>query len=171
MAVNSVTGKQTARIIGRHEVEIWRKGKLIHKETVKNGITNGGANYILNAGFFDATDGVDTWFIGLITNPGTLAAADTLASHAGWTEWTTVDESPVRQAWVVVEATGTARALTNTASVATFTMSAGGTLKGIFVCSVQTGTSGLLWSTANFTSAITVLDDDVIKVTYSVSIP
>lgn len=167
MAVKTTKGKQTARIIGRHTVEIWRQGRLIHKEEVRNGIVDEGADYVLEAAFLNAATGVATWFIGLITNPGTLDPTDTLASHAGWTEWTDYDEVN-RPAWTAVAAS---RSISNTAAPAEFTINAGGTVKGILVASVNTGTSGLLWSTANFTSPIVVIAADVIKVTYSVSVP
>jgi hypothetical protein len=156
---------------GKFHVEIWRKGKLLHVEEVKNGIATVGLHLVLDQAFRNQA-GVATWYIGLISNTGysALANGDTMSSHAGWTEHTAYDEA-VRQTWVTVAAAS--RAITNT-TVATFTINGGAaTLKGIFVTSSNTkgGTSGTLWSTGLFSADRAVNTGDLVKVTYTINGP
>jgi TP901 family phage tail tape measure protein len=106
------------------------------------------------------------WYIGLIDNAGSpsLSDSDTLASHAGWTEFTSYSGS--RQQWVMDAAAS--KQITNT-TLTQFTMSGSGTVYGLFVCGAASGTSAILWSTAPFASAQPVNNGDVLKVTYTVS--
>lgn len=154
-------------VAGRFDLTVKRKGKIIDRQQFPNGIVDVGINYLLEAGFYEDTTGDETWFIGLVNNSGfsAFANADTLASHAGWTEFTSYDEVN-RVAWG--PDAPASRTITNS-TPATFTINSGGTLKGIFVASVNTGTSGILWSTAAFSSTITVVSTDEINVTYTLS--
>ncbi len=157
------------RVKGYHTVEHIRGGKVIGKYIFPNGVTNQGKNYALDAAFNGATQ-VTSWYLGLIDNASysALAAADTPSSHAGWIEFTSYDEA-TRPEWLANAASG--QAVTNT-TVTTFTISASGTLKGVFLASVNTksSTAGTLWATALFTpSTIAVVDNDVIRNTYTVT--
>jgi hypothetical protein len=149
-------------------MEHYRDGVLLQRQRVPNGITDVGMNALLGIMFHGDTQ-ITTWYIGIVNNSGfsAFANADTMGSHAGWTEWTSYDEA-ARVEWV--EDAAAARAISNT-TTADFTISAAGTLHGIFVTSDSTkaGTTGTLWSTAAFSSNITVADNDVIKITYTVS--
>lgn len=151
-------------------IEHYRKGVKIAEYKIENDVTNVGKNAIFDAFFNEASQVAQAdWAIGLVNNSGwtAFAAADTMSSHAGWTEWTSYDEA-TRQAWGPGAASG--QAVTN-ATAATFTISASGTLKGLFITSSNTkgGTAGLLWATAAFTSTVAVEDNDELKVTYTVS--
>ena len=64
-----------------------KDGKLKWEKEADNAAMDEGLNSVLNV-YFNAATQISTWYIGLITGPGTLNAADTLASHAGWTEGT-----------------------------------------------------------------------------------
>jgi hypothetical protein len=130
-----------------------------------NGVTDEGITDNLDAYFSAATQST-TWYKGLIDGAGsqTLAATDTLASHAGWSEFSSYSGN--RQQWVCD--TAAAKSITNT-TVSQFTMTAAGTVHGIFVCTVATGTSGILWSTAPFPSEQAVNIGDVFKTTYTVT--
>ena len=156
------------KLRGKFHVEHYRKGKLIGTYDFKNGITNGGLDKLLDVMFHDDTK-VATWYIGIVNNAGfsTYAAADTMGSHAGWTEWASYDEAN-RQTWAEDAASG--QSITNS-TPAVFTISASGTVRGLFITSDNTisGTSGTLWSTADFGSTVTVADDDVLQVTYTVN--
>jgi len=140
-------------------------GKLIGLYRIQNGITDLGMNFLLDCMY---TTGVqsDPWYIGLIDNAGYVgvAAADTLAAHAGWTEFT--GYAGTRKTWTVGVAAG--RAVTNAATV-DFTISANGAVRGIFVTDQVAGVADILWATALFSSAITVAIADVLKITYTVS--
>lgn len=56
---------------------------VFHNLVVNEGLQDMNAKYFAGSGYTAA------WYLGLVTGPGagnTYAAADTLASHAGWTE-------------------------------------------------------------------------------------
>ena len=135
-----------------------------------NGITNEGKDLILDVMFNDTTQVANSsWYIGLIDNSGysAVAAADTMASHAGWNEFTSYSEAN-RVAWG--SGASSSQSVTN-ASPATFNISGSGTVKGVFITSNNTksGTTGYLWSTALFSADVPVTNGDQLKVTYSAS--
>lgn len=140
-------------------------GKLIGLYRIPNGIVDVGMEFLLDCMFNSGTQSA-TWYIGLIDNDSYSAVADsdTLASHAGWTEFT--DYSGGRKTWGVGAASG--RAVTNGSTV-DFTMTGAGAVRGIFATDQVSGTSPILWATALFSSAITVASSDVLKITYTVS--
>lgn len=145
-----------------------KDGNLKFEEEVFNGITDEGIEYLLDAGFNGGTQDT-THYVGLVDNSGfsAFADADTMASHAGWSESTAYSEG-TRPAWNP-DAAAT-RAVTNSTTV-DFTASGSATIKGIFVSSNSTksGTTGTLWATAAFSSTASIVASDVLKVTYTVS--
>jgi hypothetical protein len=156
---------------GRFRVEHTDKdGKLKGIYEFNNDIVNVGKNDILGVYFSGASQtGSSSWVIGLISNSGysALAAGDTMASHAGWTEFTSYSQS-TRVAWGPGSASS--QSVTN-ASPATFDISGSGTVKGIFVVNQNTkgGTTGTLWATALFSADVPVTNGDQLKVTYTVN--
>ena len=135
-----------------------------------NDIVNVGKNTLFDVMFSDGTQiAASSWFIGLISNSGysALAAADTMSSHAGWTEFTGYSQA-TRVAWGPGEPAS--QSITN-ASAATFDINATGTVKGVFVTSNSTkgGTTGTLWATALFSADVPVTNGDQLRVTYTVS--
>jgi len=126
-------------------------------------IVNVGLDYILDQFF-----GSDVFYVGL-KGSGTIAAADTMASHAGWSEVTDYDEA-VRQTLTMGSASS--QSINNSASVATFTISASVTVAGYLLTTVDTkgGTTGTLVSAGDFTAAQSVVDDDVIEITLTFSV-
>jgi hypothetical protein len=156
------------KLCGKFIIEHIRKGKVLQKFEVPNGITDVGMNALLDI-MFHASSQITTWYIALVDNAGfsMFAAGDTSASHGGWSENTAYDEA-TRPEWT--EGTASGRAITNGTSV-DFTMNATNTIHGIFIISENTkgGATGTLWSTAAFSSNVSVVDDDVLKVTYTVS--
>ena len=66
--------------------------------------------------------------------------------------------------------TAATQAITN-ASAVVFTANATATVNGAFIVNDNTkgGTSGTLWTTGSFSSSISVVSTDVIRVTYTVS--
>ncbi len=154
---------------GRFIVECFDKdGNKKWEEEFPNGIVDEGIEYLLDAGFNGGTQ-VSTWYMGLVDNAGFTAFdnADTMASHSGWSYFTSYD-ALTRPEWTAGAAAS--RAVTNSTTV-DFVMSAAGTIRGIFITSDNTksGTTGTLWSTAAFSSNATVAIDDTLKVTYTVS--
>jgi hypothetical protein len=134
-----------------------------------NGIVDEGLNHILDTQFNSGTP-VTTWYIGLVDNSGfsAFADADTLSSHAGWSESTNYTESN-RVTWPSDAASS--RSISNS-TTANFSLNATGNLKGIFVSSnnvKSTGNTGTLWSTAAFSSVVATSNGDTLKVTYTIS--
>ena len=153
-------------IRGRFHVKHYDKhNNLIGEYDLQNGVTTEGKNKLFDVMFHGSTP-VDPWYIGLIDNTGWTveAAADTLASHAGWTEFTSYSGS--RKEWT--EGAASSQSITNGTSV-DFAITATGTLKGIFIASAASGSSGTLWATADFASLVSVSNGDTLKITYTVN--
>jgi predicted cobalt transporter CbtA len=161
--------KEDMKACGVFTIEKWRNGKCISVRDVPNLVTTVGKNLMLDV-MFHGTSPVTTWYIGLINSSGysAVAAGDTMASHAGWTEMTSYDES-VRQTWVEAAASGGSTA---TSSVAVFTISATVTIKGLFLTSDSTksGTTGTLWCATLFSSDSSFVDNDEVRVSYTPSL-
>lgn len=132
-----------------------------------NGITTAGINNLFNV-YFGATSKASAWYLGLIASSGysALSAADTISSHAGWTEETSNYSQTNRPTWTPASASG--GSVSNSSSV-DFTITGSVTVKGIFVVNENTkgGTTGTLWATALFTSGDQALvNGQTLKVTY-----
>ena len=147
-------------------------GQVKWADSFHNLVMNGGlAN--MNGAYLAGSAQSTTWYLGLVTGPGsgtTFAAADTLASHAGWTENT--DYTGNRKA-VTFGAATTANpsVITNSASPSSFAMNATATIAGAFLCNVATGTSGVLFSAGDFTGGDkSVASGDTLNVTYTFSL-
>lgn len=150
---------------GRYTIQHVRDGLVLATVRGPNGIVNVGLEDLLNVHFRNGTQKTQ-WWIGLINSSGftALADADTMASHAGWTEFTSYTGN--RKEWDPDVPAG--RAISNGVA-REFNINASGGVRGIFVNSDETGTAGILWAAALFASSITVEDQDVLKVTYTVS--
>jgi len=151
-----------------------KDGKLKWEETEHNLIVNQGLQSMVSV-YLDGATQITTWYMGLITGPSsgtTIAAGDTLALHAGWTEYT--DYSGTRQAVTFGTATtADPSVIDNSAAKNQFTISgAGGVVAGAFLCSVTSGTSGTLFSASDFQAPgdRTVVSGDVLTVTYTFSL-
>jgi hypothetical protein len=149
-------------------------GQVKWEDEMHNLVVNQGLQSMV-AVYLDAATQITTWYIGLITGPGsgtTIAAADTLASHSGWTEFT--DYSGNRKtATFGTATTADPSVIDNSGSPASFTISgAGGTVAGAFLCSVASGTSGTLFSASDFQSPgdRVVVSGDTLNVTYTFSL-
>lgn len=147
-------------------------GQIKWADTFHNLVMNGGiAN--MNGVYFASGTQSTTWYLGLVTGPGsstTFGAADTLASHAGWTENT--DYSGNRKS-VTFGAATTANpsVITNSASPSSFVMTGTATIAGAFLTNVATGTSGVLFSAGDFTGGDkSVASGDTLNVTYTFSL-
>jgi len=134
-----------------------------------NGATTQGLNHALDV-TFRAQSATAVWYVGIINNSAfsAVAAADTAASHAGWTEWTGYDES-VRQTWS--PAAASAGSVANSSAM-TFTNNSGSsvTIRGVAVWSVSTkgSSTGILWATAIESSGRTLSNTQAFQVIYQV---
>ncbi len=163
-------GVYTVTCVGADGVEKW--SDTFHNLVVNQGLAN------MNGVYFAASAQSTTWYLGLVTGPGsgtTFSAADTLASHGatgsgGWTENT--DYSGNRKAVTFGSATSAnPSVISNSASPTSFTMSGTATIAGAFLCNVASGTSGILFSAGDFTGGDkSVASGDTLNVTYTFSL-
>ena len=149
-------------------------GKMKWEEKNPNLVVNVGLQD-MNDKYFTGSTYTAAWYLGLITGPGsgtTIAAADTLASHTGWTEYT--DYTGNRKSVTFAAASlADPSVIDNSASPSAFVITApGGTVAGAFLASVDTGTGGILFSASDFQSPgdRAVVAGDTLSVTYTFSL-
>jgi len=159
------------KLKGTFKIELIRDGKIIHESKGHNGVTEGGLDAILDIMFHNDTQ-LASWYCGLVDNAGTpaLAAGDTMASHAGWTEvpGASVDEA-VRETWTEDAASG--QSISNT-TVIEYNFAGTQAVYGIFITSGSAfaGVAGTLWATGAFAAVVNAVLGDILRVTYTVSI-
>jgi hypothetical protein len=164
--------KDNVRFGGVFHVQCFDKdGNLKWETTEHNLVVNEGLQD-LNTKYFKGSSYSAAWYLGLITGPAastTYAAGDNLTTHAGWTEFT--NYSGNRKAVTFGTATtADPSVISNSASPSQFTITgAGGTVAGAFLCTVASGTSGILFSESDFQSPgdRSVVAGDIINVTYT----
>lgn len=150
-----------------------KDGNLKWEESTHNLVVNTGLKD-MNDKYFSGSTYTAAWYLGLITGPAsgtTFAAGDTLGTHAGWTEDTNYTGN--RKA-VTFGAATTAdpSVISNSASPASFSINGTTTIAGAFLCTVASGTSGILFSEADFQSPgdRSVVSGDTLTVTYQFSL-
>lgn len=139
-------------------------------------------NLVVNVGLKDMNDKYfagssysAVWYLGLITGPGvTTNAADTMSSHAGWTEFTGYSQSTRPTATFGSATTANPSVISNSGSPASFSINATGTVGGAFLTTSNTksGTTGTLFSEKAFSSPgdRSVVSGDTLTVTYTFSL-
>jgi hypothetical protein len=138
-----------------------RTGKLKWREHFHNLVTTVGKNDLLDK-YFKGSAYTATWYLGL-KGTGSAAAADTLASHSGWSEVTPYSGN--RPAITF----GTSSSGSNTASAVSYSINATATVAGAFIASANTGTSGTLYSAGDFAASRSVVSGDTLNVTVTLS--
>jgi hypothetical protein len=140
-------------------------------------------NLVVNTGLKDMNDKYFTgsgytalWYLGLYgaaasNNP---AAGDTMLSHIGWTEVVAYSQATRPQAVFGAATTADPSVISNSASVAVFSINGTTTVGGAFLTNNNTkgGTAGLLFSAADFQSPgdRNVVSGDQINLTYQFSL-
>jgi hypothetical protein len=139
-------------------------GTIKWEDEAKNLVTNEGLDHILGVELAAGTQ-VTSWYLGLTDGTPTPAAADTLATHTGWTEVTAYTGD--RKAFT--PGSVSSQSVDNSASKASFAINANSTtVGGAFLASAPTGTTGTLLSVAAFTSGDKVADSgDTVEVQYT----
>lgn len=154
---------------GTLKTELWRAGRIIDTREVKNGVTTVGKNSMLDT-FFRNVAPAAAWYHGLIDNASysAVAATDTMASHAGWLEFTGYSQA-TRPQWSPGAAA--AASLTNAVSM-DFSITSAATLQGGFIVtnSTKSGTTGVLWATALYGTPLVVANGDTVRNTYTTSL-
>jgi hypothetical protein len=169
----NTTNAEKAEATGKYTIECFDKdGNLKWMDESKNLVVNVGLQYMAGVAL-TSTSQITAWYIGLYgaaasNNP---AATDTLATHGGWTEITPYSGN--RPSATFAAATNAnPSVVTNTASKAVYTINATATVGGAFLCSAASGTSGTLFSAADFSSPgdRSVVSGDILNVTYTFSL-
>ena len=148
-------------------------GNLKWEETNPNLVVNQGLKF-MNDTVFKGSGYTAAWYLGLVTGPGagnTYAAGNTLATHAGWIEFT--NYSGNRGAITLGAATSADPSVTTNSSPVQFVITGGGgAVAGAFLTNVSTGTAGTLFSVSNFQAPgdRAVVAGDTLNVTYSFSL-
>jgi hypothetical protein len=140
------------------------------KEEVNNLVVTVGKNFLLDT-LLSGGGYTAAWFLGLVDNASfsSYAAADTMASHAGWLESTAYSNAN-RPAATWGTAASAASKSTSAASV--FSINATATIRGFFMTTSNTkgGTTGTLFNAVDFTGGNrAVINGDTLNVNYTLS--
>jgi hypothetical protein len=149
-------------------------GDLKWEEKNDNLVVNVGLQYMAGVALTSTTQ-ITTWYIGLwgagaSNNP---AAGDTMASHAGWTEFTGYSNATRVSPTFTAATLGTGSSVVTNATAAAFSINASGTVGGAFLTSgsAKSGTAGTLFSGSDFTGGDrSVVSGDTLNVTYTFSL-
>lgn len=150
-----------------YEVEcIGPDGQVKWREEVRNLVTNVGLDDVLSK-YFKGSAYTAAHYVGL-KGTGSAAAGDTMASHAGWSEITDYSES-TREALTLGSVSG--QSVDNSASKASFSINGAATIAGAFVTTDNTkgGTTGVLYSAADFSGSRGAQSGDTVNVTITLT--
>ncbi|QGY05493.1 hypothetical protein MMSR116_29080 [Methylobacterium mesophilicum SR1.6/6] len=142
-------------------------GQVKWEETIENLTVNTGLADMLSK-YWKGSNYTGAFYAGL-KGTGTIAATDTMASHAGWTEVQGYSQA-ARPALVLGSVTGTTTAsLDNSASVASYSINATVTVAGAFITTDSTkgGTAGILIGASDFATPRSMGAGDTLNLTTS----
>ena len=155
---------------GVYKAECYDKdGKLKWSEEFPNLVVDGGLAFI-NTQVFQGANYTATWYMGIIDGGATYSPADTMSSHAGWTE--NVDYLQAARPTMTFNPTSTANPAVIASIAVSYTMSANATVGGAFLTTdnAKGGTNGTLLSAGNFTVGNRgLVSGDTLNVTYTFS--
>jgi hypothetical protein len=144
-------------------------GRLKWIEDIPNQVMTAGINDLLTQ-YFKGSAYTAAFYVGLVDNASfsAYAAADTMASHAGWLE-SAAYSNATRPSLTL--GTPSAGSVDNSASKAVFNINATATILGAFVVtnSTKSGTTGTLYGAASFSGSRSVLSGDTLNVTITLS--
>lgn len=144
----------------RYKADLLLKPSWI--EDVRNLVTTAGKND-LGTKYFAGSAYTAAWYLLLLNASGSIAATDTLATHAGWTESTPYSGNRPQITF------GTFASGSSTASPVTISITGAATITGAGICSAASGTSGILYSASNFAGPRTMQAGDSLTVIPTVS--
>lgn len=144
-------------------------GNLKWKDEISNIVVTAGLNNLLDS-YLAGSAYTAAFYLGLVdgTSAPTFAAADTMTSHAGWTE-NQAYTNTTRPAPTWSAASGGAKSF---ATAVAFTANAAATIAGCFLVTNSTkgSTTGTLFSEGAFTGGNkTLASGDVINVSYTLT--
>lgn len=138
-----------------------RAGRVLDTWRSCNTVVTAGKNDVLDK-YFKGSAYTAGWYL-MLKGAGSIAAGDTLASHAGWTESTPYSGNRPGITF------GTTSAGSNTATQISISINATATVAGACIASVNTGTSGILYSCSDFASSRSVVSGDTLQITPTVT--
>jgi len=149
-----------------------KDGRVKWVESAHNLVTNEGLDHILAVILHGSTQ-ITTWYVEPFEDDHTVAAGDTYAVP-GYTPCTAYDEA-TRQAYN--EAAASSQSITNSANKATITISATKTIYGAALVGGGSAATtkgdaaggGTLLCAAQFSASRSVVDDDTLEITYTIS--
>ena len=156
----------------------YENGPLLWEQTIDNVVCTVGKNLMLQTALTGSGYTVVGPYMGLISSVSytAVSAADTMASHTGWTEAGSTNAPTFATRIAPSFGTATAGAI-STSSAVSFTMTGAGTLVGAFITygtgAVTTlmSTAGTLLSAGAFTGGNQPVNSgNVVQVTYSLSL-
>jgi hypothetical protein len=149
-----------------------KDGNLKWEDKAHNLVVNEGLQD-MNTKYFKGVTYSAAWYLGLVDDSPSpsYAAGDTLASHAGWAE-TTAYSGNRKAVTFGTATTADPSVIDNSGSPAQFSITGTVTVAGAFLASVDTGTSGILFSVSNFQAPgdRSVVNGDTLNVTYQFSL-
>jgi hypothetical protein len=153
---------------GSYHAVLKRKGVIIDEWDYDNLVVNQGLNYELGVAL-GGIGQITQWYLGIFQGNYTPVASDTAANWAANATECSSYMSATRPAFSPAAASG--QQISNSATPATFTFTAGVTVYCTALVSSNTiaGTGGTLFSEALFGAAKTVVDGDQLLVTYTLS--
>ncbi len=168
---------ESARIRGYYHVECHdADGNLKWADIAENLVTTVGKNELLDK-FMDGSAYTPTIYMGL-KGTGSANAADTMASHAGWSEVGGTNAPAYtgdRKTPPFVNAPSSGAITQSTAS--SFAITSGGDIDGVFLVinsgasATKDNTGGILFSAGTFAGGSrTVANTDTVSVTYSLTL-
>lgn len=161
---------ETISATGKYDVKAYdAQGNLKWEDTIENLVVTVGKNDLLDK-YFAGVTYTAAWYMGLVdgaTTP-TYNAADTLASHSGWSENTSY--SGTNRATV---GWNSASAGSKASTATTFSINASVTIAGALLTQTQlkATTTGVLYSAGSFTGGSRAMSSgDTLVVSYQASV-
>lgn len=153
-------------------------GNIIKKGRFKNTVTTVGKNEILNDALRGSAYTVTGPFCGLISSVSfsAIAAADTMASHAGWLEAGAANAPTYTAPRPTAAFAAASGGAISYSSAASFTFTGSGTVNGAFTVmgsgavSTIASTAGTLLSAGAFGTAQPVISGNVMTVSYTLTL-
>lgn len=137
-------------------------GQLRWREDVHNVVCTAGKTDIIDK-YLKGSSYTAAWYV-ILAGTGTKAAGDTLASHAGWAEVTPYAGNRPAITW------GTTASGSNTSVATSISITGTATVAGAGSCTVNTGTSGVLYNVSDFSASRSVISGDTLNVTMILSV-
>ncbi len=136
-------------------------GAVKWRERVHNVVCTAGKTDIIDK-YLKGSAYTAAWYL-ILAGAGTKSASDTLASHAGWTEATPYAGNRPAITW------GSTSGGSNTSSAVSISINATATVAGAGCCTVNSGTSGVLYNVSDFAASRNVASGDTLNVTVTLA--